>query len=155
MMRRLAPTVIGYCLVVPFGAAAAETARPEAGRYAVEVRLELPHLEDMASRKTVQLCMEPGSQAGTRGLAVLSDNNPLAGCPASNLRQDGEVLTFDIVCAGRNAARATARYVLAPTAFDGRISMQMGGKNMTMTEVQAGHRIGACGGGDDGKGSSP
>jgi hypothetical protein len=31
-----------------------------------------------------------------------------------------------------------------PGAFEGRIAMVMGGKNMTMTEVQSGRRVGGC-----------
>jgi hypothetical protein len=54
------------------------------------------------------------------------------------------VLRFDILCEGRGAAWASAVYRLMPDAFEGRIAMVMGGKNMTMTEVQSGRRIGAC-----------
>jgi hypothetical protein len=53
-------------------------------------------------------------------------------------------LSFDILCDGRGAARARAVYTLMPRGFEGRIAMVMGGKNMTMTEVQAGHRVGSC-----------
>jgi len=144
-MRCVASIGIGLCLTLLPGIARPAGGEPEGGSYEVEVKLELPHLEDMATRKTVRLCLRPDDRAGSRGLAVLSDNNPLAGCPISNVRRDGDELTFDIACDGRNAARATARYVLAPAAFNGRIKMQMGGKNMTMTEVQAGHRMGECG----------
>jgi hypothetical protein len=31
-----------------------------------------------------------------------------------------------------------------PSAFEGRIAMVMGGKNMTMSEVQTGRRVGSC-----------
>lgn len=112
-----------------------------AGRYDVEVRLELPHVEDLNMRKAAALCVTPD---GSRGLAVLGDNNPLSRCPASNIHQDGRVLTFDIVCEGTNAARASASYTLSETAFHGRIAMRMGGKNMTMAETQVGRRVGAC-----------
>lgn len=112
-----------------------------AGQYSVDVRLELPHVEDLNMKKTAAICVTPD---GSRGLTVLGDNNPLSRCPASNVRQDGSVLTFDIVCEGTNAARASASYTLAGEAFRGRITMRMGGKNMTMSETQAGRRVGAC-----------
>lgn len=112
-----------------------------AGRYDVDVRLELPHVEDLNMKKTTAICVMPD---GSRGLAVLGDNNPLSRCPASNVRQDGSVLTFDIVCEGANAARASASYSLSETAFRGRITMKMGGKNMTLSETQVGRRVGAC-----------
>ena len=47
----------------------------ESGEYAVSVRLELPHLEDMAAIKLARICMT-GGEGGTHGLVVLSDNNP-------------------------------------------------------------------------------
>ena len=75
---------------------------------------------------------------------MLSGNNPLARCPASNVRRDGAILRFDILCEGRGVAWARAVYTLEPGAFEGRIAMVMGGKNMTMTEVQTGRRIGPC-----------
>ncbi len=112
-----------------------------AGRYDVDVRLELPHVEDLNMKKTAAICVMPG---GSRGLTVLGDNNPLSHCPASNVRQDGSLLTFDIVCEGTNAARASASYTLAGETFRGRIAMRMGGKNMTMSETQVGRRVGAC-----------
>jgi hypothetical protein len=136
----------GCCLigVLAPSVPAAQSPVLDGGAYDVEVKLELPHLEDMAGRTIVRLCLAAAANGNNPGLAVLSDNNPLAHCPVSNLRQDGDVLTFDITCEGRNAARASARYVLARTAFRGRIAMQMGGKNMTMTEIQSGRRTGAC-----------
>lgn len=111
------------------------------GLYEVDVRLELPHIDDATARKTATICV---SGDGAQGLAVLSDNNPLAKCPVSNVRREGAALAFDIACAGGNAAIASAKYVLAPNAFQGRIAMKMGGKNMTMTETQDGRRVGAC-----------
>ena len=113
-----------------------------AGSYEVEVRLELPHLEEWAAKKLATVCISESE--ASRGLVVLSDNNPLAACPISNVRQDGEILSFDIICEGRDAARASAVFSLAPQKFRGRIAMVMGGKNMTMTETQVGRRIGAC-----------
>lgn len=135
----------GWLAAFLAGAALPAAAAPlEGGAYEVEVRLELPHLEDMAGSKRVRLCLTAEANGDNHGIAVLSDNNPLSRCPVSNVRRAGDELTFDIACEGRNAARASARYLLAATAFRGRITMRMGGKNMTMTEVQAGRRIGAC-----------
>ncbi len=114
------------------------------GAYEVEVRLELPHLESWAVKKLATVCISDPDDSGGRGLAVLSGNNPLARCPISKVQQDGERLTFDIICEGRNAARASATFLLASQQFRGRIAMVMGGKNMTMTETQVGRRIGDC-----------
>jgi hypothetical protein len=114
------------------------------GSYEVEVRLELPHLEDAAVTKLETVCISNANGGGSHGLAVLSDNNPLAQCPVSNIREEGGSLTFDVICEGRNAAKASAIYVLGTQQFRGRIAMTMGGKNMTMTETQVGRRVGDC-----------
>jgi hypothetical protein len=95
----------------------------------------------MGVSKSVNICL---SETGTRGFAVLSDNNPLVRCPASNVREDGDTLTFDLVCEGHNQAVAWAKFTLKGDRFEGAFDMKMGGKNMTMTERQSGHRTGSC-----------
>jgi hypothetical protein len=137
----------GACRIAPLLWALHAWAGPaalEGGAYEVEVRLELPHLEDRADAKVARLCLSAEAGRDNHGLAVLSENNPLARCPFANAYEGGDQISFDIVCEGRNAARAKAHYVVGPGRFRGRITMQMGGKNMTMTEVQVGRRVGAC-----------
>lgn len=114
------------------------------GSYEVTFRLEIPHVENWAVDKTRTICVANASGVTEVALPVLSGNNPLATCPVHNIRREGVMLRFDIACPGRNAARASAVYTLMPHAFKGRIAMVMGAKNMTMTEVQVGHRIGSC-----------
>jgi len=114
----------------------------QAGAYEVTYRLELPHVEMWAVDKTRTIRVADAGAAGIAPLPVLSGNNPLAQCPAENIRREGATLQFDIVCDGRNAARAHAVYTLTPDGFKGRIAMVMGAKNMTMTEVQVGRRVG-------------
>lgn len=111
------------------------------GEYQVTMRLEMPHVEDMGISKEASICV---TNSGTHGLVVLSDNNPLARCPASNIHQDGGTLTFDLVCEGHNQAVAWAKFNITADHFEGAFDMKMGGKNMTMTERQKGHRIGGC-----------
>lgn len=113
----------------------------EPGKYEVQMRLELPHLEDQAAAKTTSICVtaEP-----SHGLVVLSDNNPLAKCPIKNVRQTGDALAFDIICEGENQGVASAIFNLGGDRFSGVITMKMGGKNMTMTERQTGKRTGTC-----------
>lgn len=114
------------------------------GAYQVRISVELPNVQNWAAATTATICLPHGAGTSDAPLPVLSANNPLANCPALNIRRDGAVLSFDIVCDGRDAARARAVYTLMPRAFRGRIAMVMGGKNMTMTEVQVGHRVGSC-----------
>jgi hypothetical protein len=121
-----------------------EEALLQGGSYEVKFRLELPHVEEWAIDKIRTICIPQAAATSDPPLPVLSGNNPLAKCPAGNVVHDGASLRFDIVCAGRNAARARAVYTLTPRGFKGRIWMVMGAKNMTMTEVQVGHRVGSC-----------
>jgi hypothetical protein len=128
-------------LLSSFTANAADHVTLQPGSYEVGVRLELPHVEDMGFSKTAVICV---NQTGTHGLTVLSDNNPLVRCPASDVQEDGDTLTFDLICEGHNQAVARAKFSLRGDHFDGAFDMKMGGKNMTMTEQQTGHRTGPC-----------
>ncbi|MBA3325923.1 MAG: hypothetical protein H0T41_11900 [Rhodobacteraceae bacterium] len=125
------------------GAAAAEPLL-DGGLYAVTARLELPHLERYAVARTRMVCVAAEPAPGALPLPVLSGNMPFAGCAAQGILRDGDRLGYDIVCAGRDAARARADYRLGPAGFSGRIAMVMGAKNMIMTEVQSGRKLGAC-----------
>jgi len=117
-----------------------ETLRP--GAYRVEVRLELPNVLSWSPQKVTTICLPADEDAAP--FPVLSANNPLADCAVNAIRRDGARLTFNLACAGRGAAVAWASYSLKPEEFRGRIAMVMGGKNMTMTEVQFGRRVGKC-----------
>ena len=125
---------------IPTAASAGDTVL-EPGEYEVEIRLELPHVMDMEVQRTAKVCI---SNSAPYGIVALSENNPLARCPASNVKQSVDELTFDLVCEGHNQAIAWAKFRLWPDRFAGAIDMKMGGKNMTMTERQAGRRIGPC-----------
>ena len=114
------------------------------GAYEVQVRVELPNVQNWAATTTTTICLPHAGGASDAPIPVLSTNNPIAKCPARNVQRNDATLTFDIVCDGRGAARARAVYTLTPHGFRGRIAMVMGGKNMTMTEVQVGRRVGAC-----------
>lgn len=143
MRDRRLPVFFLSALLCP-AAAFAEPVALRGGAYEVSVKLELPHLEDMSTKAISRICLTEEFGAGNPGFRILSENNPLAKCPVSNIHTEGTGLGFDILCEGKNTAKATARFVLATERFQGRIVMQMGGKNMTMTEVQSGQRVGAC-----------
>jgi hypothetical protein len=78
-------------------------------------------------------------------IPILSANNPYATCAVANLVIDQGKLEYDVLCPGRGSAQAHATYVLAADHFAGRVAMVMGGKNMTMAEVQRARRVGDCG----------
>jgi len=117
-----------------------ETLRP--GAYEVEVRLELPNVLSWSPQSIATICLPADQDAPP--FPVLSANNPLADCAVSDIRRNGPRLTFNLACSGRGAAVAWAAFSLQPESFRGRIAMVMGGKNMTMTEVQVGRRVGDC-----------
>lgn len=117
-------------------------AYPRDGSYEVEVRTEIPHVDSRKYVATRRICLA-GAMDGLP-FPVLGANNPFAGCQARNVERDGARLSYDIVCSGRDAARAHAAYTLTPDAFAGRIAMRLGGKNMTMVETQRGRRSGGC-----------
>src|SRR5262245_55194656 len=147
--NRIKPSMTIVALVMassaaPLGLAAAESVRLQPGLYEVDVRLELPHLEYTTTSRLKTLCLTSVGVGGNPGFAVLSENNPLAGCPISNVHYGDVHVTFDILCEGSNMGRGFAAFTLGPDRFAGRIAMKMGGKNMTMTEVQRGRRVGNC-----------
>jgi hypothetical protein len=120
-----------------------ETALP-AGSYAITTRLEVPHLERWAIDKTTTVCLSGQATDGRMPIPVLSDNSPYAACGAANLVIDHGRLEYDVLCPGRGSAKAHAAYSLATDGFAGRVAMVLGGKNMTMTEVQHARRLGDC-----------
>src|SRR5262245_22628500 len=137
-----AVAISALLLMPPAGRILADPLPLPVGRYEVTSRLELPHLERWAIDRTTTLCMSGADNAIP--VPVLSVNNPFEKCTAANLAAGDATLSYDIVCPGRDTARAHAVYALAAGAFAGRVAMVMGAKNMTMTEVQRARRIGDC-----------
>ena len=113
------------------------------GLYEIRFRLELPHLERWAVEGTTRVCISTAATP-TALLPILSANNPFKGCLAEHIRRDENSLKFDLACQGRDAAKAHATYATTSRSFEARISMTMGGKNMSMVEVQSGRRVGSC-----------
>jgi len=117
---------------------------PQTGSYEITARLELPHLERWAVDKTTIVCLPPSLGDDKIPIPIVSANNPFANCSAANLMTKSPKLEYDIVCPGRGAAKGHAIYTLSNDTFSGRVAMVLGAKNMTMTEVQQGRRIGNC-----------
>lgn len=115
------------------------------GLYEVHFRLELPHLETHAVDQKTTICIDKSSSQGHGPpLPLLSQNDIFSGCRIENIRQNEADFSYDIACKGRGAARATAVYAFSADAFSSRIAIMQGAKNMTMTEVQRGRRLGRC-----------
>ena len=114
------------------------------GLYEIKVELKLPNLEGASAKRRVKHCLVSKQTTQDFGLKVLSLNNPLSKCPHSKITNKGNRLKFHIKCPGVNGAKGFAFFNLQTSSFSGHIKMQMGGKNMTMSEWQNGRRIGDC-----------
>jgi hypothetical protein len=140
-MRRLG-AVVSLILLAGSG----EAGEASAGAYAIRHRLELPHVERWAVERIDVACIPETLSSEPPGpmLPILSANMPFKRCIAKAWQLNDKRLDYDIVCPGRGAAKAHASYVLSGDGFTARIFMTMGAKNMTMTEVQSGRRLGSC-----------
>jgi Protein of unknown function (DUF3617) len=144
--RTLLAMTISLMVALPvLGETRIDTAPLPVGSYAITTRLELPHLERWAIDKTTTICLSGRAADGRLPIPILSANNPYATCAAANLVIDRGKLEYDVLCPGRASAKAHATYSLAADHFAGRVAMMLGGKNMTMTEVQHARRVGDCG----------
>lgn len=117
------------------------TLRP--GRYHVEVRISLPNVGTAAPPLTVNRCITSEDLESGGAFFVLSDN-PLKRCALVDYETTARSARYRIVCEGPNRGSATALFDAQETSFRGTITMNMGGKNMTMAETQIGKRIGDC-----------
>jgi hypothetical protein len=131
--------------LIPPGEPLADELQLENGLYEVHFRLELPHLEQYAIDRKTTVCVDRGKlQWQDLPIPLLSQNDIFSACRIENLEQASAGFSYDILCHGRGSGRATATYVTAPDTFKSRISIVQGAKNMTMTEIQHGRRLGDC-----------
>jgi hypothetical protein len=142
-LPQIVSALVLFAMAIQPHPARAASPWPQSGSYEITARLELPHLERWSADKTTVVCL-PTPRGNDIPVPVLSANNPFAKCSASNLVIDGARLEYDIVCPERGAAKGHAIYSFSAGIFSGRVAMVMGGKNMTMTEIQHARRIGEC-----------
>jgi hypothetical protein len=143
-LSRALISAVAMVMAVQVPPAWAEEHLLQSGFYEITARLELPHLERWAVDKRAIICL-PGLPTGHQlPIPIVSANNPFAKCSTTNLRTETSRLEYDIVCPERGAAKGHATYILSGETFSGRVAMVMGGKNMTMTEVQQARRVGEC-----------
>jgi hypothetical protein len=114
------------------------------GSYEITARLELPHLERWAVDKMAIVCLLSSGRQDGLPIPIVSANNPFAKCSVANVAIKIPKLEYDIICPGRGAAKGHASYLFSTGTFSGRVAMVLGGKNMTMTELQVARRIGDC-----------
>jgi Protein of unknown function (DUF3617) len=130
---------------LPVSGAEAEPPAFAPGLYHIEVRLDLPHVLEVAPPTRSTRCLTSGAIETGRAFFVLSEN-PIRMCPLSDYQATATTARYQIRCPGPNAASAEGEFETTPTGYRGTISMQMGGKNMTMSETQVAVRVGTCAG---------
>jgi len=113
------------------------------GLYQVEVRISLPNVAVAAPPLLANRCITPDDLKTGQAFFILSDN-PLQRCDLVDYQTTAAAALYRIVCAGPNRGSAVAVFDTKQNTYQGTIRMNMGGKNMTMSETQAGKRIGDC-----------
>jgi hypothetical protein len=140
------PTVIARASVIAALAAigpAAANPFLTPGLYQVEVRIALPNVQDAAAPVVVTRCISPADLESGQAFFVLSEN-PLRNCDLLDYQATDGAASYRIACPGPNRGRALAVFETKVTTYRGSIEMNMGAKNMTMSETQVGKRIGDC-----------
>ncbi len=141
MRTLIAPALLLAALVATAAAAAEPALSP--GLYRVEVRIALPNVQEVAAPMVFDRCISAADLQSGQAFRVLSDN-PLKACDVLDYRMSDATATYRIACQGPNKGSAVGVFDLAHNAYRGVIRMNMGGKNMTMSETQAGKRTGDC-----------
>ena len=113
------------------------------GLYQVEVQISLPNVQDTVAPMLVTRCVGLDDLQSGQAFFVLSDN-PLKKCDLLDYRMTAGTAVYRIACPGPNKGSAVAMFDTTGTSYRGSIKMNMGGKNMTMSETQVGKRIGDC-----------
>ena len=91
----------------------------------------------------VMRCLTHAAIASGEAFSVLGEN-PISKCPRIDQRATATTARYRIRCPGPNSASAEASFETNATGYSGTIAMQMGGKNMTMSETQVAVRVGDC-----------
>ncbi|MEM7240021.1 MAG: hypothetical protein AAF501_19640 [Pseudomonadota bacterium] len=136
MRRALAPGLLASVLLAPVGRA--DMTQIE-GLYEITVALEIPNVETRDYDFSRMLCLDPDR---LRVLGPLGPG-PLGTCPRE-VRQTPTGFHVLVRCEGPNTAWARGIYEPTLDGFRGTVSMNMGGKNMTLVERQRAVRLGAC-----------
>ena len=141
-MRTLFAGASVVAALAAIGSSAADPALAP-GLYQVEVRISLPNVQDVAAPIVLMRCVSPAALESGQAFFILSDN-PLKNCNLLDYQATADTAIYRIVCPGPNMGSAVALFETTGAAYRGSIKMNMGGKNMTMSEAQVGKRIGDC-----------
>ena len=137
--------IAGMSAVVALAATGSNAAEPllTAGLYQIEVRIALPNVQDVVAPMVLNRCLSADDLKSGQAFFVRSDN-PLRNCDLLDYQVTDGTASYRIACPGPNRGRAVAVFETTATTYRGSIKMNMGGKNMTMSETQIGKRTGDC-----------
>ena len=113
------------------------------GQYEIEVRISLPNVQDVATPLLFSKCIVQADLESGQAFFILSDN-PLKVCDLLDYEVTGDRAAYRVACAGPNRGSAVAAFDTKATTYRGTIKMNMGGKNMTMSETQVARKTGEC-----------
>jgi hypothetical protein len=113
------------------------------GRYRITVTQELPNVLRAGAPVTIEECVSAQRIASGAAFGVRGEN-PITSCEIADLAVDSAVLCYRIGCPEPNSPHAKARFVRTPSGYEGAIYLNMGGKNMTLTERHRAVWLGSC-----------
>ena len=143
--HRMRPIIAGASVIAVLIALDSNAANPlpTPGLYQVEVRISLPNVQDVAEPIVLNRCVRPSDLESGQAFSIMSDN-PLKRCDLLDYQLTADTAVYRIACPGPNKGSAVAVFETTRTTYRGTIKMNMGGKNMTMSETQVGKRIADC-----------
>ncbi|MEQ8824030.1 MAG: DUF3617 family protein [Filomicrobium sp.] len=130
------------CLIM-IGTMPASAHQLKPGLYEIVVNVELPNLLRTSKAKRVKRCITPQQIEKHDAFRIESDN-PLARCDRAPICMSEKKAGFQVNCIGGSGGHADALFTTSEDQFSGTIRMNMGGKNMTVLELQEGRRLGDC-----------
>jgi hypothetical protein len=133
---------VGAALIALGGYAAARGLVPP-GLYEIVVTQELPNVAKAGEPVKLQACLS-NQLIGSGAAFHVRSENPLRECPISGLRANDDELIYRVSCPQPNSPSAKAKFVITKTGYEGAITIDMGGKNMTLTERHRARRVGEC-----------
>jgi hypothetical protein len=139
---RMRPAISCFGLLLGLVTAAGDTADLPLvpGLYRIEVRISLPNVQDTAAPLMFTQCVDLVDLQSGRAFFVRSDN-PLKECDLLDYQVHAETAVYNIACHGPNKGSATAAFDTTGSTYRGSIKMNLGGKNITMSETQANRRL--------------
>src|SRR5262245_48774208 len=113
------------------------------GYYDLTIEMQMPHLDAnlrYATRRHAHCLDRRWLSAAFGSLAY----NALSDCALEHERQEGDTVSYELVCRGGHGTTGAATWHIAADRIVGRLNVTLGGKNMTFSEQISGHRLGDC-----------